>query len=296
MTQVATAPPSTIAPLGGSGGAPSRKPAWRRFLGNKWTIRIASLVIFIGLWEYFGRDLPYVISSPSAIWAAAVENFWPEVWPAFLETLRGLGAGFGLAIVVGVPLGLLMSFSPIVEIALSPYLSALYATPRITLIPVLVLWLGISFEMRVGIVFLSAVFPIMLNTYLGGKEVDQGLLDVGKAFRASGFKIYRSIYLRGSIPYIFAGLHLGLGRGLMGVVVAEIATSAGGIGNLISYYAKYFRIDSMFVAVVVLGLFAVFIAEFLARSNATLNEPWNRRRKKKEGIVERDLPTNAQAE
>ncbi len=295
MTQLAAAPPSTAAPNGRTPGAPARKPAWRRFIGNPWTIRVISLVVFLGVWEYFGRDMPYVISSPSAIWASAVENFVPEVWPAFLETLRGLGAGFGLAILIGVPVGLLMSFSPIIEIALSPYLSALYATPRITLIPVLVLWLGISFEMRVGIVFLSAVFPIMLNTYLGGKEVDQGLLDVGKAFKASGFKIYRSIYLRGSIPYIFAGLHLGLGRGLMGVVVAEIATSAGGIGNLISYYAKYFRIDSMFVAVVVLGLFAVFIAEFLTRFNTTLNEPWNRRRKK-EGVVERDIPTNAQAE
>ncbi|MCS0499808.1 ABC transporter permease [Protaetiibacter mangrovi] len=295
MTQVATvdAPPTGGAP--GPAARSAATPAWRRVLGNPWTIRVISLVVFLGVWEYFGRDLPYVISSPSAIWAAAVEHFWPEVWPAFLETLRGLGAGFGLAILVGVPLGLLMSFSPIVETALSPYLSALYATPRITLIPVLVLWLGISFEMRIGIVFLSAVFPIMLNTYLGGKEVDQGLLDVGKAFKASGFKVYRSIYLRGSVPYIFAGLHLGLGRGLMGVVVAEIATSAGGIGNLISYYAKYFRIDSMFVAVVVLGLFAVFIAEFLTRFNTTLNEPWNRRRKK-EGVVERDIPTNAQAE
>ena len=294
MTQVATAPPAVpVTPRGSRG--PAAKPAWRRFLGNKWTIRVVSLVVFLGLWQYFGADLPYVISTPSAIWEAAVERFVPEVWPAFLETLRGLGAGFGLAILVGVPLGLLMSFSPIVEIALSPYLSALYATPRITLIPVLVLWLGISFEMRVGIVFLSAVFPIMLNTYLGGKEVDRGLLDVGRAYKASPFKIYRSIYLRGSLPYVFAGLHLGLGRGLMRVVVAEIATSAGGIGNLISYYAKYFRIDAMFVAVVVLGLFAVFIAEFLTRFNSTLTEPWNRRRKK-EGVVERDIPTNAQAE
>jgi NitT/TauT family transport system permease protein len=294
VTQLATAPPSAPAPAARAAG-PARKPTWRRVLGNRWTIRVLSLVVFLALWEYFGKDMPYVISTPSAIWDAAMQRFVPEVLPAFLETLRGLGAGFGLAILVGVPVGLLMSFSPIIEIALSPYLSAFYATPRITLIPVLVLWLGISFEMRVGIVFLSAVFPIMLNTYLGGKEVDQGLLDVGKAYKASPFKIYRSIYLRGSLPYVFAGLHLGLGRGLMGVVVAEIATSAGGIGNLISYYAKYFRIDAMFVAVVVLGLFAVFIAEFLTRFNTTLSEPWNRKAKK-QGVVERDIPTKAEAE
>jgi NitT/TauT family transport system permease protein len=283
MSATVTAPPAPVAP---APVGPHRNQPILSFIGNPWTIRAISLIVFIGLWQYFGRDLPYVISTPSAIVQAAIENFVPEVLPAFLETLRGLGAGFGLAIVVGVPVGLLMSFSRVVEIALSPYLSALYATPRITLIPVLVLWLGISFEMRVGIVFLSAVFPIMLNTYLGGKEIDQGLMDVGRAYRASPFKIYRSILLRGSLPYVFSGLHLGLGRGLMGVVVAEIATSAGGIGNLISYYAKYFRIDSMFLAVVVLGLFAVFIAEFITRFNTALTEPWNRKKRKEEVIVQ----------
>ncbi len=285
MTTVTTDRPKAVVP---APRTPSRKPLWRRALGNPWTIRVISLVVFIGIWQYFGRDLPYVISTPLAIVQSGIENFVPEVLPAFVETLRGLGAGFGLAILVGVPLGLLMSSSRIVEIALSPYLSALYATPRITLIPVLVLWLGISFELRVGIVFLSAVFPIMLNTYLGGKEVNHGLLDVGRAFTASPFKIYRSIRLRGSLPYVFTGIHLGLGRGLMGVVVAEIATSAGGIGNLISYYAKYFRIDSMFFAVVLLGLFAVFIAEFIARLNLSLSEPWNRKARKQEVVVQQD--------
>lgn len=286
MTALRPDPTSTLG-IALPSGKPVTPRRLRSFLSNPWTIRLLSLSAFLCLWEYFGRDLPYVISSPSAILASAWVDFVPEILPAFLETLRGLGAGFGLAIIIGVPLGLLMAFSRFVEIALSPYLSAFYATPRITLIPVLVLWLGISFEMRVGIVFLSAVFPIMLNTYLGGKEVNQGLMDVGRAFTASPFKIYRGILLRGSLPYVFAGIHLGLGRGLMGVVVAEIATSAGGIGNLISYYAKYFRIDTMFVAVVTLGIFAVIVAEFLARFNSRLAEPWNRvPRRKKELIVE----------
>jgi ABC-type nitrate/sulfonate/bicarbonate transport system permease component len=252
----------------------SRGAGAKAFFTNPWFLRIASLTLFLALWEYFGRDLPYVISSPSAIIASGIQNFVPEILPAFGETLKGLGAGYGIAVLIGIPVGLLMSFSRVAELALSPYVSALYATPRITLIPVLVLWLGISFNMRVGIVVLSAVFPILLNTYLGGKEVSPGLLDVGRAFNARKPKIYTSILLRGSVPYIFTGLRLGLARGLMGVVVAEIATSAGGVGNLISYYAKYFRIDSMFVVVVLLGIFALIITEVITRTQLRLTEPW----------------------
>ena len=250
------------------------KSALKRFLGNPWAIRVISLVVFLGAWEFFGRDLPYIISSPSAILRAGVEHFVPEVLPAIGETLRGLGVGMALSILVGVPLGLLMSASRVAETALAPYVYALYSTPRI---PVFVLWLGISFEMRVGIVFLGAVFPILLNVYLGGKEVDRGLMDVGRAFTASKFKIYRSILLRDTLPYLFSGLRIGLGQGLVGVVLAEVLTSAGGIGNLISYYAKYFRIDSMFVAIVILGLLGVILTTLMARLDVALAEPWNRR-------------------
>jgi NitT/TauT family transport system permease protein len=252
----------------------------RAFLTNKWFLRAASLAIFLGLWEFYGRDLPYSTSSPSAIVAAGVKNFWPDVASAFGDSLQGLAAGFGMAIVIGIPIGLLMSYSRVAEIALSPYVSALYATPRITLIPVLVLWLGISFNMRVGIVFLSALFPILLNTYLGGKEVNQGLLDVGHAFTASKAKIYRGILLRGSLPYVFSGLRLGLGRCLGALVIAEIATSGGGVGRLITDYAKYFRIDAMFSVIVLLGILALLITGIISRLQVSFTEPWVAARKK----------------
>jgi len=255
-----------------------------RFLGNPWTIRILSLTIFLAIWQVAGKDLPNIISTPTAIFEAATEIFVPDILPALGETLRGLFVGMLLSIAVGVPLGLLMSASTVVEIALAPYVYALYSTPRITLIPVLVLWLGISFEMRVGIVFLGAVFPILLNVYLGGKEVNRGLLDVGHAFTASPAKVYTSIRLRGSLPYLFSGLRLGLGQGLVGVVLAEVATSAGGIGNLITYYARFFQIPAMFVAIVTLGVLAILITALMARVDVSLREPWNRRRPRRRSI------------
>jgi len=253
------------------------KPAnpLRRFFANAWTIRAISLLVVLTIWYVVGQQMPYVLSDPIAIAIEATEIFVPDILPAFGETLRGLAVGMAISVLVGVPVGLIMSQSHVAEVALAPYVYAISATPRITLIPVLVLWLGISFEMRVGIVFLGAVFPILLNVYLGGKQVDRGLLDVGRAFKAPQWKIYTGIRLRGSLPYLFSGLRLGLAQGLVGVVLAEVATSAGGIGNLITFYSRFFRIDAMFVAIVLLGLVAVLITTIMARFDAALKEPWN---------------------
>ena len=265
----------------------------RRFFAHPWTIRIISLTIFLTIWWVAGQQLAYAISDPIKIFQAGWEVFVPDVLPAFAETLRGLAVGLALSVLIGLPVGLLMSSSHVAEVVLAPYIYAISATPRITLIPVLVLWLGISFEMRVGIVFLGAVFPILLNVYLGGKEVDRGLLDLGRAYNASQWKMYTSIRLRGSVPYVVSGLRLGLAQGFVGVVLAEVATSAGGIGNLITSYARFFRIDAMFVSIVLLGLLAVFITVIMMRFDSAMKEPWNSkllRARPYVGATEQPLP------
>ncbi|MET7397975.1 ABC transporter permease [Dactylosporangium sp. NPDC005572] len=253
------------------------RPRLRAVLTAPWLLRTASLAAFLVAWQLIGKSHPLAISYPTAIVEAARESFRPEILPAFGETLKGLAVGFGLSIVLGIPIGLLMGRSRIVELALSPYVNALYATPRLALVPLLVLWLGISFEMRVGIVFISAALPIIVNTYLGTKEVNPDLVDTGKAFVASELQIYRGVVLRGSLPFVFAGLRIGLGKGMIGTVIAEIMTSAGGVGNLIVDYARYFRIADMFVVIVLLGLVALAISWVMRAVELSLTEPWNRR-------------------
>lgn len=274
MAEATPPPPFTQAMLAVEERPPSNPI--RNFLANPWTIRVISLTVFLTIWWVAGQGtLAFAISDPVKIFQAGVEIFIPDVVPAFADTLRGLTVGLGLSILVGLPLGLIMSSSHVAEVALAPYVYAISATPRITLIPVLVIWLGISFEMRVGIVFLGAVFPILLNVYLGGKEVDRGLLDLGRAYNASQWKMYTSIRLRGSIPYVVSGLRLGMAQGFVGVVLAEVSTSAGGIGNLITTYSRFFRIDRMFVSIILLGLLAVLITVIMARFDAAMKEPWN---------------------
>lgn len=235
------------------------------------------LVVF-GLWELIGRRNTFSLSYPTAIARAAYHSFVPEVLPALSDTMSAFWLGYVICALLGIPLGLLMARSRLVELALWPYVSALYATPRLALIPVLILWLGVTFEMRVSVVIMSGIFPIALNSYLGAKEVDKDLLDAGVAFAASPLRILRTVVVPGSLHYIFAGLRLGLGRALIGTVVAEIEASVVGLGNLISSNARILAMDKMFVVIFVLGFFSLGCSALLKSGERWATMPWTRGR------------------
>ena len=140
-----------------------------RTLRDPTMLRIGSVVAVLVLWEVLGRLDPIVASYPTAIVAAFVELAFVDntLWPAFATTLQGLVVGFAISSVLGVAIGFAMGRIRLVDLILDPYVSALYATPRIALVPLLVLWVGIDFELRVTIVVLSSIFPIIINTYIG---------------------------------------------------------------------------------------------------------------------------------
>jgi NitT/TauT family transport system permease protein len=232
-------------------------------LRSPWGLRIASLVVVFGAWEILGRSRPLFTSYPSAVLTAAVEIFVPQVIPAFASTLSGFTVGFAIAAVLGVLIGIAMGWVRVVEIALQPYVNAFYATPRVALIPLLILWLGIDFRLRVAIVVLSAVFPIIVNTFAGVKHADAELLDVGRAFTATRMQQLRTIVIPGCLPFVFTGLRIGLARALGGVVVAEMAAAVTGIGRLILDDAKFLRLDQMFVPLILLGVIAIALTSAL---------------------------------
>lgn len=240
-------------------------------------LRVASVIAVLLLWEGFGRLEPRVASHPSAIVAAFVELAFVEdtLVSAFATTLHGLVVGFIIAAVLGVAIGFAMGRIRLVDLILDPYVSALYATPRIALVPLLVLWVGIDFELRVTIVVLSAVFPIIINTYIGAKAVDRDLLDAGRAFAANGWQLLTTVVVPGSLPYLFAGLRIGVARALVGIIVAEMTAAVTGTGQLIIQYGRFFQTDKLFVPIIILGLFSILLAElvYFAQRRAT---PWAR--------------------
>jgi NitT/TauT family transport system permease protein len=175
--------------------------------------------------------------------------------------------------VLGVVIGFAMGRIRLVDLILDPYVSALYATPRVALVPLLVLWVGIDFELRVTIVILSSIFPIIINTYIGAKSVDRELIDAGRAFAANGWQLLTTVVVPGSLPYLFAGLRIGVARALVGIIVAEMAAAVTGTGQLIIQFGRFFQTDRLFVPVIILGLFSIVLAELVywAQRRAT---PW----------------------
>ncbi len=265
-----------VAPVATGGRSPlpdSLNRVGRRIASRKNVLRIVSLIVVFGVWEAWGSSRPFFASHPTAIFEAARETFIPEVLPAFLTTVTALLVGLAIATPIGVALGFAMGRVRLLDVALTPYINAIYATPRIALIPVLVLWVGISFELRVTIVALGAVFPVTINTYTGSKHVDAELLDTGYSFTASASQILRTIVVPSSLPYIFAGFRIGIGRGVSGVIVAEMTSALTGLGRIMIENAKYFQIAEVFVAIMTLGIFSLFLFEGVARVQRRLT-PW----------------------
>jgi NitT/TauT family transport system permease protein len=225
----------------------------------RWAITSLSVAALLGLWEFFGRDVNPVFGSyPSAIALAFVELVRTgQLGAALYESLRPFVVGYGLAIVVGVPLGLVIGRYRVLEAALGIYVTAGYAMPLVALVPLLILWLGLGFAVKAAVVFLMSVFPICINTWLGVTAVPKNLIEVGKSFVASDAVILRRIVLPATLPYIMAGIRLAVGRAVVAMVIAEFFTTISGLGAIIINSANNFDTATMFVPIMVLMVLAI---------------------------------------
>jgi NitT/TauT family transport system permease protein len=254
--------------------APAIEPAERKPL-PRWVVTLASIVVALLLWEIFGRRVNPVFGSyPSAIAVA----FWDlaatgQLWTALYESLRPFLLGYALAILIGVPLGLLIGGFRVAEAALGIYITAGYAMPLVALVPLLILWLGLGFAVKVAVVFLMALFPICINTWLGVVAVPKTLIEVGKSFVASDIVILRRIVLPATLPYIMAGIRLAVGRAVVAMVIAEFFTTISGLGAVIINSANNFDTATMFVPIIILMVMAIglnWLIGFVERKVA----PW----------------------
>ncbi|HWP33966.1 MAG TPA: ABC transporter permease [Thermodesulfobacteriota bacterium] len=241
-------------------------------------IRLASLAVVLTAWELYGRSVnPILFTYPTAIAQAFAELVASgELQHYLLQSLQVLALSLLFSILVGIPLGVLIGRSTTVELATDLYINALYATPMVALVPLVVLWFGFGLVAKVVIVFLFMLFPILINTQQGVKSVDRGLLEVARAFCSTERQLWADVILPSALPFITAGLRLAIGRGLVGMVVAEFYTSIAGLGYMIVRYANAFETAKLFVPIVVLmamGVLLVHGAKVLELRLA----PWRRR-------------------
>ena len=248
----------------------------RAFLTNV-AIRAVSLAIVLVLWQILGAKIDQTLfTTPLAIAKAAVVMIGSgELWTYLAPSLFVLAVGLSIAVVVGVAVGLVLARFWVADIAFGVYITFLYSIPSVALVPLIVLWAGFEQTAKIIILFLFAFFPMAINTYQGVKNVDHKLLEVGRSFRCSEAQLWRNIVLPGALPFIVTGLRLAVGRGLIGMVLADLYTSISGIGYLIVRTASTYEVDKMFVPIVTLGILGVTLTA-LVRLLEVQVAPWTR--------------------
>lgn len=238
-------------------------------------IQALSLALVLTLWQIVGLHTnPVLFTTPVAVAFAAVDMIGSgELWKYLAPSLIVFSAGLAISIVTGIAAGLLLARFWVFDVAMGPYMTFLYSTPAVALVPLIVLWAGYEVPAKTIIMVLFAFFPIAINTYQGVKNVDSKLLEVGRAFRCSERQLWTNIILPAALPFIIAGLRLAVGRGLIGMVLADLYTAISGIGYLIVRSASTYRVDRMFVPIVTLGLLGVSMTALVSFLDRRL-VPW----------------------
>ncbi len=240
-----------------------------------WVITALSVLILLGLWEAARSQIdPLFASYPSAILAAAWKMTLTGRLPkALWESAQPFLSGYALAAVTGVPIGLLLGRFRLLRAAFGIYITAGYAMPLIALVPLLLLWFGLGFTVKTVIIFLLTFFPICINSWAGVRAVPKSLIEVGIAFCAPQPAILRRIVLPAVLPYIMAGLRLGVGKAVIAMVIAEFLTNISGLGGIIISAANAFRTAEMFVPIILIMLLAVALTALVERIERRI-APW----------------------
>ena len=228
-------------------------------------IRVTAVIAFFVFWELTARDMNSLFMSyPTAIFRAA----WTitesgELPQAFVTSMEPFLLGLAISIIGGVAIGVLIAQFWFLEYTLDPFINALYAVPRIALLPLIMLWAGLDVTGKVAIVVSIAIFPVIINTYSGIKDVRGSLIEIGRAYCATEWQTFAKIILPAAVPYIMAGIRLAVGLAIIGMIVAEFFTSVTGLGGLIVLYANSFATAKLFVMIIVVGVLGAVLSELV---------------------------------
>lgn len=252
----------------GRAAAEKSRP-WLYTSFGAWTVRVLTLVGLLAIWEVYASGLNRaLLAPPSEVALAFFQQAIAKgtLWADLGDSLFTLFSGFALSMVIGVPIGILMGRIRTIEHIADPYVSFLYALPHVSLVPLMVIWLGFELKFRLAYVVISAVFPAIINTMTGVKNVSPELLDTGHAFCASERQKLWTIVLPSSTPYIFAGARQAFSSAWVGVVVSEMIATLTGVGGRILGYANQYRTADMLVSILIIMCVAILIqglSEFL---------------------------------
>jgi len=256
MSSAVSAPPAIK-----TASARPRKTFYQRHESSiiGWGVIIVTLAIWQAFWAA-GKISPLFMSGPSAI----VKRFWDDLLHGhLLQDLAYSGKnfviGFVLSVVLGVVLGVIIGWYKKVEMITAPFTSALYATPRVAMVPLIIIWFGIGMWSKVFIVFITAFFPVLINTIGGIRAIDRDLLKAARAFCATDRQIFMTLAIPGAVPFILTGVRQAVALGLIGVVVGEMFGGSEGIGFMVAYGGQTFATDTLFVGVLIIAFAGIIL-------------------------------------
>jgi ABC-type nitrate/sulfonate/bicarbonate transport system permease component len=223
---------------------------------------VVNLTTFFVIWELFARSgaiNPLFLPKPTDMFATLFAEMGSEgvLRENILYSARMFSLGMLASAAVGIPIGLLMGASRVVDSIISPYVWAMASLPRVALMPLLILILGFSDAAKFTLIFLSAVFPIIINCMAGVKTVDQSLLRAGRVYGASKWSLYQKVIFPFTLPFIIAGVNQGMTRGLVGLVIAEIFGGNKGLGYLTKRAAETFNSPLLYAVLLILVIFSL---------------------------------------
>jgi ABC-type nitrate/sulfonate/bicarbonate transport system permease component len=230
---------------------------------------ILGVATFLAAWEWAGTTLEngrLFFSAPSLVVATfarliSTGEIWNDIWVSFQE----FAIGYLASIVVAIPLGIAMGWYRRLDALLDPLVSAFYATPRVALVPLIIIWFGIGIYSKIAVVFLGAVFQILITTIAGVRNLDESLIRAAHSFGASDRQIFLTVALPGSVPFILTGLKLAVGRALIGVVVGEMVAAEAGVGYMMTKAGATFQTSTVMVGVLIIAVFGMVSMGVLGR-------------------------------
>jgi NitT/TauT family transport system permease protein len=229
---------------------------------------VLGLGIFVLVWDIYASSLsePWIIATPQSMLGSLgylLQNQIPtevagvnNIYSSMAATVELIVAGFGISL-VGVPVGFVMGRWRAAEAIFDPWINALYAIPMIAVAPLIYISLGGSFPSELMIVFLMTFFTITINTFHGVRYVSSAYAEVGESFGASEGQFIRQIVLPASLPDIVAGMRLGLGRAVLGAIVAEVLLGYNGLGYMMMSFLSLSRISYMMAVITVIACFGL---------------------------------------
>jgi ABC-type nitrate/sulfonate/bicarbonate transport system permease component len=262
MSEIQAVDANVVAPAADL--AAPRKGVWQRF--EPTILGFGSLVVLLLVWEFLpllitmqeGTKLFFTV--PSDIGGTLWQMFATgAIWGPLGVSASAFAIGLSIAIAVGLPVGVLLGRSAALNAMFDPFITAFNATPRLVFLPLFLLWFGLGMWSKVMIVFIGALFPILINTYEGVRNADRVLINVVRSFGATEWGIARLVVVPNALPYIVVGLRLAIGRAVLGVVVAEFFGSEAGLGVVMVRAASRFQVDVVFAGLIVFAALSLLM-------------------------------------